>query len=119
MILINSAAYINSDLISEFGKLPPALLPVQNKRLYEHQIELLRNTICDDTVHITFPQSYQQEMSEYDKVKMNELGIIPIYIQATSKSINIAIMRPLNLLVSRFPLTKPYCFPFFFFIKII
>ena len=41
MILINSAAYINSDLTSEFGKLPPCMLPVQNKRLYEHQCNML------------------------------------------------------------------------------
>ena len=43
MIIINSAAYINSDLVSEFGKLPPCMLPVQNKRLYEHQINLIKS----------------------------------------------------------------------------
>ena len=40
MILITSAAYVTPGLASEFGKLPPCMLPVQNRRLYEHQIKL-------------------------------------------------------------------------------
>ena len=43
MILITSGAYIDSSLAYEFGNIPPCMLPVQNKRLYEHQIELIRN----------------------------------------------------------------------------
>lgn len=97
MILINSAAYINSDLVSEFGKLPPALLPVQNKRLYEHQAELLKNKWPNEVIYMTFPQSYSSEMSEYDKIKLAVLGIAPIYIQ-DDLNLGQAIVYTLNCL---------------------
>jgi hypothetical protein len=42
MILITSAAYVNSEFQIEFGKIPPSFLPVGNKRLFEHQINLIR-----------------------------------------------------------------------------
>lgn len=98
MILINSAAYVNSDLVSEFGKLPPAMLPVQNKRLYEHQAELLKNVRAEgDIAYITFPQSYKSEISEYDKVKLKDLRIVPIYIQ-DGLNLGQAIVYALNYL---------------------
>lgn len=95
MILINSAAYVNSDLISEFGKLPPAMLPVQNKRLYEHQSSLLKSIQQKDNVYITFPQSYKKELSNLDKVKLKELKVTPIYIQ-DNLNLGQAIVYALN-----------------------
>lgn len=41
MFLITSAAYISSDLATEYGKIPPSFLPLQNKRLFEHQLSLI------------------------------------------------------------------------------
>lgn len=38
MLLILSGAYVVSELMAEFGKLPPAFLPVGNRRLYTHQL---------------------------------------------------------------------------------
>jgi hypothetical protein len=38
MLLITSGAYVESELASEFGRIPPAFLPVGNRRLYTYQI---------------------------------------------------------------------------------
>lgn len=73
MILITSGAYIDSSLASEFGNIPPCMLPVQNKRLYEHQIELIRNQFgYDEKIVISLPNSYH--IDEYDYNKINELN---------------------------------------------
>ncbi|MAF49210.1 MAG: hypothetical protein QGH73_17900 [Rhodospirillales bacterium] len=37
--LITSGAYVGPEFTSEFGQIPPAFLPVGNRRLYEHQAE--------------------------------------------------------------------------------
>lgn len=82
MILINSAAYINSDLTSEFGKLPPCMLPVQNKRLYEHQCNMLLSVKNEnEKIYLTLPKSYSDSISDFDKQVFNQLHIIPIYIK--------------------------------------
>lgn len=96
MILINSASYVNSDLVSEFGKLPPTMLPVQNKRLYEHQVSLFETMQgYGHTIYITFPQSYKFEMSDYDKTKLKKLNVVPIYIQ-DNLSLGQAVVYSLN-----------------------
>ncbi len=38
MLLITSGEYVETELFAEFGKIPPAFLPVGNKRLYTYQI---------------------------------------------------------------------------------
>ncbi len=74
MILITSGAYIDSSLASEFGYIPPCMLPVQNKRLYEHQIDLIRNHFGnDEKVVLSLPKSYR--MNEYDIRRINELNV--------------------------------------------
>lgn len=70
MILITSAAYITPGLASEFGKLPPCMLPVQNKRLYEHQIALFPK---DDNIVISLPKSYQ--LTPHDKKRLSKLCV--------------------------------------------
>ncbi len=66
MILITSAAYINPSLASEMGKLPPCMLPVQNKRLYMHQLSLFEGS--GEAVYISLPASY--EITPYDKKQL-------------------------------------------------
>ncbi len=70
MFLITSAAYVTPALISEFGKLPPCMLPVQNRRLYEHQIALSTN---DQDLVLSLPFSYVE--TEYDKRHLKNLGV--------------------------------------------
>ena len=68
MFLITSAAYINPGMASEFGKLPPCMLPVQNRRLYEHQIALVPE---GEEVILSLPQGYS--LSAFDEKSLSKL----------------------------------------------
>lgn len=70
MILITSAAYVTPALASEFGKLPPCMLPVQNRRLYEHQVALAPE---GENVFLSLPKSYT--LTAYDDKRLNALGV--------------------------------------------
>lgn len=78
MLLITSGAYVSPDLAYEFGQLPPAMLPVGNKRLYEHQIFWAkRNKIVD--IYLSLPASYElssQDASILDRHKV-EIICVP------------------------------------------
>ena len=75
MLLITSAAYITPGLISEFGKLPPSLLPVQNKRLYEHQVQLVSKGTL---IILSLPMSYK--LSAYDEQRLSEFGVKVVFV---------------------------------------
>lgn len=69
MFLIMSAAYIDVELQSEFGSLPPSLLPLGNRRLFQHQ-----NTVIPAGMKkfISLPESYQ--LSEMDATWLHQNG---------------------------------------------
>lgn len=75
MFLITSAAYISSGLASEFGKLPPSMLPVQNKRLYEHQVALVPKK---ELIVLSLPQSYK--LTKYDEKRLSSLNIHIVFV---------------------------------------
>lgn len=76
MILITSAAYVNPSLVSELSKLPPCMLPVQNKRLYMHQISLFEGR--GEKIFISLPASY--DLPIYDKRILKEYGVNTIFV---------------------------------------
>lgn len=71
MILIASGAYVGNDLVNELGKLPPSFLPLQNSRLYRHQLDLLSNK--DDRVVLSIPNDYVLEKN--DREYLNGRGV--------------------------------------------
>lgn len=75
MFLITSAAYISPGLASEFGKLPPSMLPVQNRRLYEHQVALIDE---GEKVVLSLPQSYKP--TRFDENKLASLKVRVIFV---------------------------------------
>src|SRR5262245_11986501 len=52
-LLIASGAYLPPELASEFGRLPPAFLPVMNRRLIELQVDEFGGRF--DRVFLTLP----------------------------------------------------------------
>lgn len=80
MILITSAAYVSPGLISEFGKLPPAFLPVQNRRLFEHQIALVNKCLGTHkgAQILSLPKNYT--LSTYDKQLLIKFGFQIQYV---------------------------------------
>ena len=84
MILITSANYVNYGLASEFGHIPPCMLPVQNRRLYEHQynlIESLQHKLDSrEKVYLSLPADY--EVPYFDELNFDWLGINVIKISS-------------------------------------
>jgi hypothetical protein len=74
VVLITSGAYVSSSLVAEFGRIPSCMLPLQSKRLYQHQIELFK----DESIFISLPIDY--ELSEYDRKNLKDLHIEAIYV---------------------------------------
>jgi len=56
--LLPSAAYVSSELAAEYGRLPPAFLPVGHQRLYELQVASLLNSKIQTHIFLTIPQSF-------------------------------------------------------------
>ena len=77
MKVITAAAYISHGLASEMGKLPPCMLPVQNRRLYEHQHGLFQNVPGNET-YISLPMNFM--IPKYDEIFMSRIGLIPVRV---------------------------------------
>jgi hypothetical protein len=56
MLLITSGAYVESELASEFGRIPPAFLPVGNRRLYTYQVRQFRGQ--HERICLTLPDDF-------------------------------------------------------------
>ena len=92
MILITSAAYVTPALASEFGKLPPCMLPVQNRRLYEHQIAIAPK---GEHIVISLPHSYT--LTAYDQKRFYDLGVT-VVSSPDSLSLGQSLVYVLNVL---------------------
>lgn len=92
MILITSAAYITPALASELGKLPPCMLPVQNRRLYEHQITIVPN---GERIIMSLPQSYT--LTAYDQKRLSILNVTIVKVP-DSLSLGQSLVYVLNVL---------------------
>ena len=68
--LIASAAYLGQELAAEFGKIPPAFLPVGVSRLYELQVSRLG---AGGPIHLTIPESFVPQ--PFDQQRLLELGV--------------------------------------------
>lgn len=77
MILITSAKYVSYGLASEFGSIPPCMLPLQNKRLYEHQVNLIRASF-KDKIYLSIPYGYK--LPEFDENRLRELGVTVVRV---------------------------------------
>ena len=74
MILIASAAYVNSEFQVEFGKIPPAFLPIGNRRLFERQIELLQQHFPNHSLYLSIPKSFT--ISPMEEASIARMGAV-------------------------------------------
>ena len=74
--LITSGAYAGPDFVSTFGFLPPAFLPIGNRRLYELHAELTAGT--DSRKILSVPEDFMIE--DHERARLMTLGfdIIPV-----------------------------------------
>lgn len=74
MILITSAKYLPIEFQIELGKLPPAFVPIGNKRLYEYQVKLFNS--LNEKIVLSLPQSFVLEQADKDRLKQLSVDII-------------------------------------------
>ena len=67
MFLIMSGAYVGQELESEFGHIPPSFLPLGNRRLFQHQVDLAPKGV---EVYLSVPETYS--VSTVDKKWLNK-----------------------------------------------
>ena len=79
MILIPSAAYVEREFQIEYGALPPTLLPIENLRLYELQIDTLKTQFPEENIYISLPLGYK--LNRHDQIKLKSLKVSVIYHQ--------------------------------------
>lgn len=73
MLLILSGAYVESELYSEFGKIPPSFLPVGNRRLYRYQIEQVGKFYSD--IHLTIPSDFEVDEADSHYLKTHQIHL--------------------------------------------
>ncbi len=92
MFLIASASYCTSELQSEFGKLPPAFLPLGNKRLFQHQISLIPK---NRKVYLSLPEGV--EINIYDRKWLQENNTQVLFLPE-NLSLGESIVAAINLM---------------------
>ena len=71
--LITSAAYVEPELVAEFGRLPPAFLPLGNRRLFVHQHAAI--AAHASRVLLTIPEGFRPE--DVDEQQLQALARQP------------------------------------------
>ena len=63
LTLITSASYVNAELAAEFGRLPPAFLPFGHSRLFQRQVQGVKQAFPGETdrVLLTLPESFEPD----------------------------------------------------------
>lgn len=75
MLLIASGAYVGDELASEFGKLPPAFLPIGNRRLIYWQLELIPKR---REVFLSIPETYKISHFDQEQLLNNNINIVRV-----------------------------------------
>lgn len=70
VFLISSGAYVEPELEAEFGRLPPAFLPLGNRRLFVHQRRALGD--APGRLLLSLPEDFEPE--PHDLVHLGRLG---------------------------------------------
>jgi hypothetical protein len=76
MFLIASGAYVSPEFVSEIGRLPPAFLPVGNKRLIEMQLNEVEG--FKEDLYLSLPEDYQLDAADLELLKRKNVQIIRV-----------------------------------------
>jgi hypothetical protein len=76
LFLIASAAYVEPELAAEFGRLPPAFLPLGNRRLFEHQRAALGDT--PGRLLLSLPEDFSPEPSDLRRLAELRIEVLTV-----------------------------------------
>lgn len=74
-ILITSGAYIGEEMQAEFGRIPPAFLPIGNAFLIQHQLDELGR---QSNIWVSLPNDYDLTVSQQSLLDKNNLQVIRV-----------------------------------------
>jgi len=80
VFLILSGAYVQPEMVAEFGNLPPAFLPLGLHRLFQRQIEFARR--FDARLFMTLPLGFAIE--EFDRNYLDSQSVQVLWVDPTS-----------------------------------
>lgn len=63
-VLIVSGAYVSAEIAAEFGRIPPAFLPIGNRRLYRWQVEAVRRSLPEGKVVLSLPADFEPDAED-------------------------------------------------------
>jgi hypothetical protein len=92
LALITSGAYSNQELAAEFGRLPPAFLPVGNQRLYEYQRKLFDPAT---EVYLTLPSDFVVPPDDIERLAALAITVLPV---PADLSLGESVVYALNLI---------------------
>ncbi|MBZ2190300.1 aminoglycoside phosphotransferase family protein [Alcanivorax sp. JB21] len=78
MIVVTSAAYIGHEFRSEFGAIPPCMLPIGNRRLYEHQLGELNAAFPEESIHVSLPESFPLSEADAERFSCASADIVRV-----------------------------------------
>jgi hypothetical protein len=74
--IILSGAFIKEELQFELGELPPAFLPIGNKRLFEYQINEIRSMNQYEEIYLSVPLNYEINSRDDEYFSKNNIHIV-------------------------------------------
>lgn len=76
MILINSGAFVITEIEEEYGKIPPCFLPIANKSLLFYQIKTLKKNFPAETIYLSLPREFKLNSINLDYIAEQNIRII-------------------------------------------
>lgn len=73
MIIITSGAYVQNELRSEFGAVPPVYLPIGNQPLLTYQVRAIKEKIKNEHIALSLPESFK--VTPYEQKRLLDLNI--------------------------------------------
>ena len=95
LFLITSGAYVNSELASDFGLLPTSFLPIGHQRLFELQLDLIKD--FKGKKHITIPNDFELLDRDLIVLKNHSIDIVKSNSNISLKDSILDFLRNKNL----------------------
>lgn len=96
MILINSGAYVITEIEEEYGKIPPCFLPIANKSLLTYQIKCLKKSFPNEKIYLSLPNDFDLSIINLEFIKKNNITIVRTNSNCSLKKSILQVLKKIN-----------------------